>query len=235
VRKGPCQECTRDLECGSDVIIFGPPDGAGAGHCKTLPADLSGKKYCSYQRVGQCTCGSIDDGTGSCRPQSNSCVVIGCALDQGCPTSAVCSVNPADAGAGACGTCVAAPLDQLPVAQLTACPPAQLLNDPNCMLGAPGTASFNLATISPDEITLSAVNSTDDHGVVEYRFTLLPPIPGGATTAALANNGVRSTTKKVVLTIPPGVTGTFRILLEVWDTANQKSATASVITVNIYP
>ena len=73
LRKGPCEECIADSECGSDVVIFGPPDGIGAGRCKTLPNDMSGKKYCSYQRVGQCACGTIDDGTGFCRPQSNSC------------------------------------------------------------------------------------------------------------------------------------------------------------------
>lgn len=103
LRKGPCEECTADTECGSDVVIFGPPDGIGAGRCKTLPNDMSGKKYCSYQRVGQCACGTIDDGTGFCRPQSNSCTSVGCNIDKDCPSGAVCSVNRPDAGVGSCG------------------------------------------------------------------------------------------------------------------------------------
>ena len=103
LRKGPCEECKTDSECGSDVVIFGPPDGIGAGRCKTLPNDMSGKKFCSYQRVGQCACGTIDDGTGYCRPQSNSCDSVGCNIDKDCPSGAVCSVNRPDAGVGSCG------------------------------------------------------------------------------------------------------------------------------------
>ncbi|MDP2272830.1 MAG: hypothetical protein Q8K32_18985 [Archangium sp.] len=109
LRKGPCEECTvlpdgggAHFECGEDVVIFGPP-GIGAGRCKTLPNDMTGKKFCSYQRVGQCACGTIDDGTGFCRPQSNSCESVGCNLDKDCPSGAVCSVNRPDAGANACG------------------------------------------------------------------------------------------------------------------------------------
>ena len=89
--------------------------------------------------------------------------------------------------------------------------------------------------ITPDEITLSGVNSTDNNMVKEYRFTLLTPIPGGATTAALANHGMRIMTNKTKLTVPPGATGTYRIGLEVWDDRGQKSANTDVITVNIYP
>ncbi len=103
LRKGPCEECLADSECGSDVVIFGPPDGIGAGKCKTLPNDMTGKKHCSYQRVGQCACGTIDDGTGFCRPQSNSCDSVGCNIDKDCPSGAVCSVNRPDAGVGSCG------------------------------------------------------------------------------------------------------------------------------------
>lgn len=103
LRKGPCEECTADSECGADVVIFGPPDGIGAGRCKALPNDMSGKKYCSYQRVGQCACGTVDDGTGFCRPQSNSCTSVGCNIDRDCPSGSVCSVNRPDAGVGSCG------------------------------------------------------------------------------------------------------------------------------------
>lgn len=128
-----------------------------------------------------------------------------------------------------------ASLDQIPSAQITACPPAALVNDPNCVMGAQTATSFNLSMINPDEITLSGANSTDNNMVTEYRFTMLPPIPGGATSGALANNGMKIMTNKTKLTVPPGVTGTFRIGLEVWDDRGQKSANTDVITVNIYP
>ncbi|MFO0596567.1 MAG: hypothetical protein U0228_14720 [Myxococcaceae bacterium] len=104
VRKGPCEECTSDLQCGSDAIIFGPPDGIGAARCKQLPGDMTGKKYCLYQSVaGQCACGTVNDGTGFCKPQSNSCSQVGCNVDKDCPSGAVCSVNQPDAGTASCG------------------------------------------------------------------------------------------------------------------------------------
>lgn len=40
---------------------------------------------------------------------------------------------------------------------------------------------------------------------------------------------------KVVLTVPAGVTGVFRIGLDVWDDAGQQSPSSSVIMVNVYP
>ncbi len=106
-RKGPCQECAVDTECGSDTFIFGPPEGLGAGRCKAMQGDSSGKKFCLYQRVGQCPCGTVDDGTGYCRPQSNSCSQVGCNMDKDCPSGSVCSVkNVLDAGATCGGLCV---------------------------------------------------------------------------------------------------------------------------------
>ncbi len=128
-----------------------------------------------------------------------------------------------------------ASFDPIPQAELTACAPASLLNDPDCRLGMSTSAAFNLAMINPDEITLSGVNSTDNVRVAEYRFTLLPPFPGGATSAALANNGMKITTNKTKLTIPPGATGTYRVGLEVWDDRGQQSAANATMTVNIYP
>ena len=68
-----CEECTSDDQCGNDGIIFGPPGGIGVGKCAAFMGDVSGKKFCRYQKVGQCPCGTIDDGTGFCAPQSNSC------------------------------------------------------------------------------------------------------------------------------------------------------------------
>lgn len=127
------------------------------------------------------------------------------------------------------------PLDALPVAALTACGPAELVNDPDCALGKSTSGSFNLSMIDPDEITLSGKNSTDDTMVKEYAFTLLPPLPANVTTAALANNGVRGTASKTKLTIPTGATGTYRIRLEVWDNRGQKSGNTSMLTLSIYP
>ena len=128
-----------------------------------------------------------------------------------------------------------ASLDQIPSASITACQPAQLVNDPECALGSQTSVAYNLSMLTPDEVTLSGKTSTDNSMVREYRFGLLPPIPGGATSAALQNNGMKTMTNKAKLTIPPGVTGTFRIGLEVWDDRGQKSANTDVITVNIYP
>ncbi len=128
-----------------------------------------------------------------------------------------------------------AALDQIPNAELTSCQPAELVNDPNCLLGPQSSSAYNLSMITPDEITLSGAKSTDNSRVAEYRFTLRPPLPGGATAAALANNGMKITTNKTKLTIPPGATGTYRVGLEVWDDRGQKSAADSTMTINIYP
>lgn len=103
LRKSPCEECTADVECGSDNIVFGPPDGIGRGVCKALPDDTSGKKYCRYVRVGQCACGTVDDGSGFCIPQSHSCSQVGCNADKDCGANSVCTVSNADAGASSCG------------------------------------------------------------------------------------------------------------------------------------
>lgn len=125
-----------------------------------------------------------------------------------------------------------AALDQIPNAQITACSPAQLVNDPDCALGAQTSAAFSLGMINPDEITLSGVTSTDNNMVKEYRFTLLTGSPGNSS--ALANHGLRITTNKTKLTIPAGLIGTYRVGLEVFDDRGQKSANTDVITVNIY-
>lgn len=128
-----------------------------------------------------------------------------------------------------------ASLDPIPLASLTACKQSDLINDPNCSLGAMNATSFQLSQIDPDEITLSAATSTDNNPLKEYRFVLLPPLPGGATTAALANHNMRIMTNKTKLTIPPGAVGTYRVGLEVWDDRGQKSANTDVMTINIYP
>lgn len=129
------------------------------------------------------------------------------------------------------GSCTGQP----PVPQLTACSPAQLANDPDCRLGPTMTSAYNHSAINPMVITLSGVLSSGPAPVKEYRFTLFPPVPGGATSMALANNGQRTMQHLAELTVPSSVTGTFRIGLEVWDDCGAKSSTTEVIVVNVYP
>ena len=86
-RHGVCEECTTDAECGTG-FVFDP-----VGACKQLQGDSSGKKYCLQQKTGQCPCGMIDDGTGYCKPQSNSCSQVGCTVDKDCPSGSVCNTG----------------------------------------------------------------------------------------------------------------------------------------------
>jgi hypothetical protein len=127
------------------------------------------------------------------------------------------------------------PLDEVPVAVISACPPASSINDPTCTMGSTTSLSVNLSTLSPKEITVSGVKSTDDHMVNEYRFKLLPPLPPGVTTANLANHDVKIMTPTTRLTIPDGATGLFRVSLEVWDDRGQKSGNTPVMLINVYP
>lgn len=100
LRRGPCEACRADIECGADAVVFGPPEGAGSGRCRVTGQGM----FCRYQRVGTCPCGTVDDGTGFCAPSSNSCAQVGCELDAHCPSSKQCQLRP-DAGscAGTCG------------------------------------------------------------------------------------------------------------------------------------
>ena len=173
----------------------------------------------------------------SCRPSSNSCAVVACDFDSSCPSNTVCNVP--DGGGSCSGTCApyvnCALVNPAPVAALTACAPSQLAGDPDCLSGATISASYSLADINPNVITISGADSTDDSRVAAYRFTLLPPLPGSATTAALANHGVRGPANKTTLTIPGVGTGTYRVGLQVYDDCGQGSATIAVMTVNIIP
>jgi hypothetical protein len=102
-RLAPCEKCTTDQQCGVGAQ-FDPPEGRGQGKCALLPGSAAGAdKFCLYRRVGQCACGTVDDGTGFCRPQTNSCAQVGCNSDRDCSAGAVCSVNIPNAGAGSCG------------------------------------------------------------------------------------------------------------------------------------
>jgi len=84
-RLAPCEECTDSSQCGSE-FLFDPQ-----GTCKALQGDSSGKKFCFQQKVGACPCGTVDDGFGYCKPQSNSCSSVGCAEDKSCPSGSVCN------------------------------------------------------------------------------------------------------------------------------------------------
>ena len=127
------------------------------------------------------------------------------------------------------------PLDQVPIAVLSACTPSQLSGDPTCMNGSTATVTVNLNMLNPKEITLSGVKSTDDTMVSKYRFKLLPPLPQGVTSSNLENNDMQITTPTVKLTIPDGSTGVYRVSLEVWDDRGQKSGNTPVLLINVYP
>jgi hypothetical protein len=106
-RRGPCEACAADSECGADRALFGPPEGLGAGKCTALSADTLGAKYCLYQRVGACTCGTVDPGDGYCRPKGESCTQVGCNQDKDCPSGSICTVrNAPDAGSQCGGLCI---------------------------------------------------------------------------------------------------------------------------------
>lgn len=125
------------------------------------------------------------------------------------------------------------PLDQVPVAALTACKPSDLTGDPTCAKGFTAAFSASLAGLNPAQITLSGATSTDDGSVAQYRFTLLPPFPSNVTSAALANHATTISSKTTVLTIPSGAIGVYRVSLEVWDNRGQKSGNTPVMSLNI--
>lgn len=130
--------------------------------------------------------------------------------------------------------------DTFPTAALTACTADQLGSDPDCMSGASTSVGYTGAQLGASrQITLSAINSTDNTMVSEFEFVnannTAAPLPAGGSVGDLAGNGVRGTANKRVLTVPPGVTGTYRFQLTVWDNRGQQSANRSLIVINIYP
>ncbi len=139
------------------------------------------------------------------------------------------------------------PLDEIPVATLTACRPDQLAADPQCGGGAQSSMSVQYATLTTKEITFSGVSSYDPDPaaaggkkpVVKYKFTLLPGagglFPPGVTTNNLGNNGQLVSTPTTKLTIPAGGTGTYRVNLVVYDDRNQASANSAVLSLSVTP
>ena len=104
-RRGPCETCRVDADCGDSAAIYGPPDGIGFGKCRAMTGDTSGAKYCLYQRVGSCKCGTAQDAEGLCRPTNNSCTDVGCRNDKNCPNGSVCTVNLPDSTDTCGGVC----------------------------------------------------------------------------------------------------------------------------------
>lgn len=84
-RRGVCEECTEDSQCGEKTSgVFDPP-----GKCDPLQGDSSGKKYCF--QTAPCSCGMVNR-NGYCQPQGNSCAQVGCDEDRDCPGGSVCNV-----------------------------------------------------------------------------------------------------------------------------------------------
>ena len=130
--------------------------------------------------------------------------------------------------------------DTFPTAALTACRADQIATDADCMSGASTSVGYTGMQLGASrQITLSAINSTDNNMVSEFQFenanNTAFPLPAGGSVGDLAGNGVRGAANKRVLTVPPGVTGTYRFALDVWDNRGQKSANRSLIVINIYP
>jgi hypothetical protein len=139
------------------------------------------------------------------------------------------------------------PLNPVPVAELRACRPAELLQDPTCAAGALSTLAVQLSALTPKEITLSGVGSYDPdpqrpsarNPVASYKFSLLPgpngTFPPGVTTSNLTHHAARISDPTTVLSIPAGGTGTYRVALTVYDDRGQASANSAIIGVTVYP
>lgn len=127
------------------------------------------------------------------------------------------------------------PLDQVPLATISACTSAEILNDPQCTMGPTTSKSVQLSQLTVKEVTLSGALSSDDGMIEKYRFKLLGPFPPGVTTANLAGHDMQLMTPTTKLTIPDGATGLYRVSLEVWDNRGQKSGNTPVMLLNVYP
>ncbi len=143
--------------------------------------------------------------------------------------------------------------DPVPIAELRACKPADLLTDPQCAAGPSSSAAVTFSAITPKEVTLSGITSYDPDPTnsaarppaTKYRFTLLPgaggSLPPGVTTANLQSkmgapiSGQQITDAVVKLVIPAGGTGNYRIALTVYDSKSQASSNSAIMNLNVYP
>lgn len=115
------------------------------------------------------------------------------------------------------------PLDELPTAVLTGCPP----NVACPAMGSTGQLSVRLSQLSPKTITLSGKSSVDpgnpvQPGITQYRFQRISR-PTNDMSSSLPNNGVSTMSDTATLTLDPTAIGTYKIYLWVYDTAGQAS------------
>lgn len=123
------------------------------------------------------------------------------------------------------------PLDQLPV------PIAEGCVDSGCTTVKSNSMSVNLSQLNPKQVIITGKNSYDpgnptQPGITKWQFRLVTR-PSNATAALLANDGVEITTNQTTLTLDPGALGLYRVTLMVTDTANQRSAIASELKINV--
>ncbi len=126
------------------------------------------------------------------------------------------------------------PLDQVPVADIKGCLPT----DPNCAAAQGPSMSVHLSALSPRELIMTGKDSTDPGNtsatpISGYRFKLIKP--NNATGASLENDGLKSPKSTAKLTLDPTATGTYRVTLTVWDSANQQSFSAAELTISVNP
>lgn len=129
-----------------------------------------------------------------------------------------------------------APIDQLPVAVIKACAPA----DTAC--ATPFTtvslASLPVGANGTRLVTVFGNDSYDPPGMTtkatKFRFNLIG-FPAGATTQSLMGGGVKATASKVTLALDGTATGLYRVTLDVWDAGDQKCAASALLNLNVTP
>ena len=150
--------------------------------------------------------------------------------------------NDADYGSAKLITLLSAtPLDEVPVAELRACTPAQVAGDAQCTMGATSSLTASLATLGARTITLSGATSYDPipnmpggkRAATKYKFTLLAPLPANVTALNLANNDAEISTPTTTLSVT-SAEALYRIGLIVYDDRLQQS-TASRLDVSMKP
>jgi hypothetical protein len=132
------------------------------------------------------------------------------------------------------------PLDELPVAVLKGCLPA----DTACAAGKISSMSVNLSTL-PDGPTagtklllMYGLDSYDPPGttkkVTKYQFRLVTqPGNANAMVVSLENQGVIDTKSSVKLTLDGAATGLYRVTLDVFDDKDQKSGSSAELKINV--
>ncbi len=130
------------------------------------------------------------------------------------------------------------PLDELPVAVLKGCLPA----DTTCAAGKLSSMSVNLSTLPNGPtagtklLLMYGLDSYDPPGmtkkVTNYQFRLVTH-PTNATAASLENDGLKDPKSAVKLTLDGTATGLYRVTLGVFDDKNQASGTVALLSINV--